>query len=79
MGAVAVSHTEIAAWCQLMQTELDPWEVQAIRATSRAYCQQSSSKDTREPNFEAAPKDQVSAIRALAQAFNKTKTEPVEQ
>ena len=80
MGMAELSHAEIAAWCQLMQTELEPWEVQAIRATSRAYCQQGSSKDQREPNFDQdAPKEQVSAIRALAAALNKTQTEPKEK
>jgi hypothetical protein len=76
MGVAALSHTEIAAWCALMQTDLEPWEVQAIRAASRAYCAQSTSKDPREPNFEATPEKPVSAIRALAEALNKKTAEP---
>lgn len=76
MGAAALSHTEIAAWCALMQTDLEPWEVQAIRSASHAYCAQSSSKDPREPNFAATTEKPVSAIRALADALNKKPNNP---
>lgn len=78
MGAtVPLSFTEIRAWCDLKFTRLDEWELDAIRAASRAYCRQIASGDPREPNFqidESQPR--VSAIRALAQALNKPKGNP---
>jgi hypothetical protein len=71
MGFSAVSHAEISSWCALMQIDLDPWEVQAIRSASRAYCIQGSSKDPREPNFQEPTDKPMSAIRAMAEAMNK--------
>lgn len=71
MGVSAVSYGEIAAWSALSKTELEPWEVEAIRSASLAYCAQSAQKELREPNFEATEQPAASAIRALAQALNK--------
>lgn len=75
MGAtVPLSFREIRAWSDLKRTSLDEWEVDAIRAASRAYCRQSAWDDPREPNFQFdETKPHVSAVRALAQALNKPK------
>jgi len=37
------------AWCELTQIELEPWEFEALRSASRAYCSQSALKDAFPP------------------------------
>lgn len=71
MGPVPLSSREILAWCAGMATELEPWEFEIIRATSRAFCRQRAAHDPREPNPAAPQPGQVSAIRALAAALNR--------
>jgi hypothetical protein len=52
LGIAPLTATEVLAWCQLTQTELECWEFEAIRAASSAYCQQTSSDDPTEPALE---------------------------
>jgi hypothetical protein len=72
MGMAAVSFSEVMAWCQAMQHPLEPWEFEAVRAASRAFCSQLSSDDPREPNFNTEEAKATSPIRAMAAALNKT-------
>jgi hypothetical protein len=71
MGMTAISCAEVMAWCQGMQQPLEPWEFEAVRAASRAFCSQLSSDDPREPNFNTADAKAMSPIRAMAEALNK--------
>ena len=76
MGIGGISSTEIMAWSRGMGISLDPWEFEAIRRASRAYCQQFSSNDSREPTFDPltnSPK--TSAVQALASALNRSNRE----
>lgn len=57
------------AWCEGTQTELDPWEFEAIRSASRAFVGQYMSEDATEPNA-TEPEHKGSAVRALAAALN---------
>jgi hypothetical protein len=41
-GIVPVSFLEMAAWSQLVDEKLEPWEVRAIRSIDRAYVEQMS-------------------------------------
>ena len=45
MGPAPLSCTELLAWCQGTGSTLAPWEFCAIRAASRAFVAQLSSKD----------------------------------
>lgn len=73
MGVAPVSALELMAWCQGMQHPLDPWEFEAVRLASAAYCAQLSSDDDREPNFVPDETKPLSPIRQLAEALNKPK------
>lgn len=74
MGVGPISAAELMAWSQGMQHPLDPWEFEAVRSASRAYCAQLASEDPREPNFLPETEDKpISAIRAMAAALNKPK------
>jgi len=75
MGVAPISASELLSWCRGMDHPLDPWEFEAVRSASRAYCSQLASDDPREPNFhpEETTEKPVSAIRAMAAALNKPK------
>ena len=49
MGPVPLPSTELQAWSQGTGTALAPWEFRALRAASRAYVAQLSSKDDAPP------------------------------
>lgn len=73
VGMTAISSTEIMAWSNGMRVHLDPWEFEAIRRASRAYCEQFCNNDGREPTFDPSTNQPAtSAIRALASALNKS-------
>ena len=49
MSLAPLSATEIFSWSLLTRTPLDPWEFEALRAASSAYCVQSQGDTTLEP------------------------------
>ena len=49
MGLAPLSATEILSWSRLTRTPLEPWEFDALRAASSAYCVQSQGDTTLEP------------------------------
>lgn len=49
MGLAPLSATEIYSWSRLTRTEVEPWEFQAMRAASSAYCAESASDNQIEP------------------------------
>lgn len=76
MGPAVLSHSEIAAWCQLTGLELSAWEARTLRSLSRAYLnemQEAEDPKRRAPWEPCAPdpaavaNDMRTAIRALAQ------------
>lgn len=75
MGVAPVSCLELMAWCQGMQHPLDPWEFEAVRSASAAYCAQLANTDPMalEPNFTPDETKPLSPIRQMAEALNKSK------
>lgn len=49
MGLSPLTATEIFSWSYMTRTPLEPWEFQAIRTASSAYCVQSQTEQTIEP------------------------------
>lgn len=43
-GPNAISFTEIKAWCDLYETKLMPWEVQAIKSLDNLYLETMNKK-----------------------------------
>lgn len=39
-GPSAITHLEIKAYCDLMEEQLEPWEVETIRAMDRGFCEE---------------------------------------
>lgn len=78
MAMAPISATELQAWCAGSGTPLQPWEFGAVRAASRAYCQQHAQDDPREPNTRAdvstAPGKSGGVVRQLAAALNNRNT-----
>lgn len=69
MGPAPISSAELMAWCSGTQTDLEPWEFEAIRSASRAFVGQYMSDDPFEPNSEK-PEQKGSAVRSIANALN---------
>lgn len=69
MGIGPISFAEIQAYAQLTDTELMPWEVQAIRAASSAYCAAARNGDAFEPFGQPVA---VSPFKSLAKSINKS-------
>ena len=70
MGVAPIRWAEIQAWQALMQACLEPWEAQAIRLASQAYCSVATDPDAPEPFAEPI---KVSPFKALAKLANKPK------
>ena len=49
MGVAPLSASEILAWSTLTENPVLPWEYEALRAASAAYCSQSTRDDAIEP------------------------------
>ncbi len=78
MGATPLSAAEISAWCGLMRIDMEIWEVEILRAASRAYCAQSATKDIAAPwrDDDGASKSKpgvAGRFKALANMINRTK------
>lgn len=76
MGPAPLSALEMQAWCQMTNTALQPWEFDALRAASRAYCAQSVAKDPFAPwaDRESSARPTVAGrFKAIAQQLNNTR------
>ena len=45
-GPLPISHTDIKAYCELMQESLTPWEVETLRAMDNAYLDENYKLET---------------------------------